>query len=254
MRPAVTPPSDRAAWLKGPAFECSVKPPAQQRPWRLVLLGPPGVGKGTQAQLLAAQFGACHLSTGDVFRTAKRMESCQATAAMSEALALMRAGKLVSDELVMAMVAERSGCLHCAGGFILDGFPRTLQQAIDFDKLLASENIALDAVIDYELSLDATIARAAGRLTCPNCHAVYHTVSKPPQKSVGMCDQCGGKLKQRDDDRPEVACIRMRQYTAVTEPLTAYYQQRGVLVPISADASPEEVFADTCRALAARRA
>ena len=251
MRPS-TPPSDRAAWLKGPAFKCSIKPTVQHRPWRLVLLGPPGVGKGTQAELLAAQFGACHLSTGDVFRTAKRMESCQATAGMGEALGFMRAGKLVSDELVMAMVAERSGCLHCAGGFILDGFPRTVQQAMDFDKLLATENIVLDAVIDYELSLDATIARAAGRLTCPNCHGVYHTASKLP-KIVGVCDQCGGKLKQREDDRPEVACIRMRQYTAVTEPLTAYYQQRGVLIPISAEPSPSEIFANSRKALEARR-
>jgi adenylate kinase len=244
--------SDRAAWLKGPAFECSVKPAAQSRPWRLVLLGPPGVGKGTQAELLAAHLGACHLSTGDVFRMAKRMDSCQATAAMREALEFMRAGKLVSDGLVMAMVAERSKCLHCGGGFILDGFPRTLQQAIDFDTLLVAQNIMIDAVIDYELSLEATIARAAGRLTCPACHAVYHTISKPPAV-IGMCDQCGAKLKQREDDRPEVAQVRMRQYAAVTEPLTEYYRGRGVLVAISAEASPSEIFINTLKALEARK-
>ncbi len=251
MRPSTTA-SDRAAWLKGPAFACSTKPQAQRHPWRLVLLGPPGVGKGTQAELLAAQFGACHLSTGDVFRTAKRMDSCQTTAAMSEALGLMRAGKLVSDELVMAMVAERSGCLHCGGGFILDGFPRTVQQALEFDKLLATQHITLDAVIDYELSPDATVARAAGRLTCPTCHAVFHSVSKPP-KIMGICDHCGAKLRQREDDRPEVASVRMRQYIAATEPLTAYYQQRGVLIAISAEALPSEIFANTRNALAARK-
>lgn len=240
--------SDRAAWLKGPAFECSIKPAPQPHPWRLVLLGPPGVGKGTQAELLAAHLGACHLSTGDIFRMAKRLDSCQVTPAMREALESMRAGRLVSDELVLAMVAERSNCLQCGGGFILDGFPRTVQQAVDFDRLLAACNISIDAVIDYELSLDAAIQRAAGRLTCPQCHAIYHTAGKPPQRE-GICDHCGTKLIQREDDRPEAVNVRMHQYAAVTEPLVEYYAKRGVLIAIPTEASPQEVFVDTRKAM-----
>jgi adenylate kinase len=240
--------SDRAAWLKGPQFSCSSKPTTQNHPWRLVLLGPPGVGKGTQAELLCAHLGVCHLSTGDVFRTARQLDLCQTSIAMREALSLMQRGKLVPDELVTAMVGERANCLHCGGGFILDGFPRTLQQALDFDQLLAAEKLTLDAVIDYELSVDATIARAAGRLTCPHCHAVFHSENKPPRQP-GICDDCRTSLKQREDDRPEVAKIRMNQYAAATKPLTRYYDQKGILIPISADAAPAEIFHQTLRAL-----
>ena len=244
--------SDRAAWLKGPQFTCSVQPPKSAHPWCLILLGPPGVGKGTQSELLARHLHACHLSTGDVFRAAKHLDQCQATPAMVAALEAMRHGKLVSDDLVLAMVAERSGCLQCQGGFILDGFPRTVKQAVDFETLLTGLRVTLDAVISYELSLEATVQRSAGRLTCPRCHAVYHRASKPP-KQKGICDVCGGELKQREDDRPEAVRTRLQEYSKLTEPLIAYYQQRGLLVPVSAGGTPDEIFQKTVELLQGRR-
>ncbi|MDA8375690.1 MAG: nucleoside monophosphate kinase [Planctomycetia bacterium] len=250
-RPSVH--KDRAAWLIGPGFNCTVKPLVSARPWRLILLGPPGVGKGTQAELLCEHLMLCHLSTGDVFRAAQHADSSQTSPAMREALNLMRQGKLVSDEMVTALVIERVECLHCGGGFVLDGYPRTIQQAIDFDKFLAAENIQIDAVIDYHLSLEATVARAAGRLTCPHCHAVFHIESKPPQHPE-RCDHCGTQLVQREDDRPEAARIRQHAYITATAPLTAYYQQRGLRVPVSSETSPLNIFNNTLQALEARRA
>ena len=244
--------SDRAAWLKGPQFTCSAVPPISAHPWRLILLGPPGVGKGTQSELLAGHLHACHLSTGDVFRAAKHLDQCQATPAMAAALEAMRHGKLVSDDLVLSMVAERSGCLQCQGGFILDGFPRTVKQAEDFEALLTGLRVTLDAVISYELSLEGTVLRSAGRLTCPRCHAVYHRAGKPPRQQ-GLCDVCGGELKQREDDRPEAVRTRLREYSKLTEPLVAYHHQRGLLVPISADGTPDEIFQRTVELLQSRR-
>jgi adenylate kinase len=171
---------------------------------------------------------------------------------MAAALEAMRHGKLVSDDLVLAMVAERSGCLQCQGGFILDGFPRTVKQAEDFEALLTGLRVTLDAVISYELSLEGTVLRSAGRLTCPRCHAVYHRASKPP-KQQGFCDVCGAELKQREDDRPEAVRTRLREYSKLTEPLVAYYHQRGLLVPISADGTPDEIFQRTVELLQSRR-
>jgi adenylate kinase len=217
----------------------------------MVLLGAPGVGKGTQAELLCARLGACHLSTGDIFRAAKGLESCQRTPALTAALDFMRRGDLVPDETVLALVAERLECLRCAGGFLLDGFPRTVAQAEALEHLLTGEQMNLDAVLSYELPLEQVVARLSGRRTCPDCKAVFHIEARPP-KVAGVCDHCGGKLYQREDDRPESIRVRMEAYERSTAPLTDFYRSRKVLLSISADGSPEEIFERTLQALQAR--
>ena len=202
---------DRKAWLKGGAAQCDTPPLDSKTPRRLVLLGAPGVGKGTQAELLGARLGACHLSTGDIFRTAKGLDACERTPAMTAALEYMRRGELVPDETVLALVAERGGCLGCCGGFLLDGFPRTVAQADALDKLLKEQRVKLDAVLSYELPLEQIVARLSGRRTCAGCKAVFHLEARPP-KVKGVCDHCGGSLYQREDDRPESIRVRMQAY------------------------------------------
>jgi adenylate kinase len=243
--------NDRATWLKGPGADCSVPPQPQAHPHRFVLLGAPGVGKGTQAELISARMGACQLSTGDVFRAAKALDECERSPALNQALEAMRKGELVTDETVLAMVRERSACLRCGGGFLLDGFPRTVAQAEALSALLAQENIALDAVLSYELPLDTIVARLSGRRTCEKCKAVYHVQTKPP-KTEGVCAACGGKLMQRDDDRPESVKVRMAAYETSTAPLTDYYRKRKLLVSIPAEGSPDAIYQRTEEMLAAR--
>jgi adenylate kinase len=239
---------DRAAWLKGGGAQCDVAPDAPGRLRRVVLLGAPGVGKGTQAGLLAERLGACHLSTGDVFRNAKTSGECDRTPSMSGALEYMRRGDLVPDEIVLGLVVERSRCLRCKGGFLLDGFPRTVAQAEALDKLLLSQDVRLDAVLSYDLPLETIIARLSGRRTCAVCKAVYHLDARPP-KSTGICDQCGSGLHQREDDRPESIRVRMQAYEQNTVPLIDFYQRKSILLSILAEGSPEEIFQRTLLAL-----
>src|SRR5215471_3528390 len=165
---------DRTAWLRGGSAKCLSSPGKQNRPCRLVLLGAPGVGKGTQSEMLCEKLGACHLSTGDIFRAAKTLNECERTPTLTAALDYMRKGELVPDETVLALVAERSKCLRCKGGFLLDGFPRTVTQAEALDKLLAKQKVSLNAVVSYELPLEQVVARLGGRRTCPGCKAVFH--------------------------------------------------------------------------------
>ena len=240
--------NDRAAWLKGPAAACARPPGGGGRPWRLVLLGAPGAGKGTQAELLAAQLGACHLSTGDVFRAAKELCDCQLSLAMTEALGAMRRGELVSDATVLAMLRERQGCLSCRGGFLLDGFPRTVPQAQALEDLLAEQHVKLDAVISYELPIQQLIDRLSGRRTCVKCKAVFHVVTRPP-KVPDVCDQCGSALRQREDDRPESVRVRMETYQRSTAPLISFYQRLGRLIEVSADGDPAQILRRTLDAL-----
>ena len=232
---------DRAAWLRGGTAQCAPLAKTNGLARRLVLLGAPGVGKGTQAELLSAKLGACHLSTGDIFRAAKALAPAERTPALTAALEYMRRGDLVPDETVLAMVAERVGCLRCEGGFLLDGFPRTVAQAEALEKLLAGERLKLDAVLSYELPLEQVVARLSGRRTCPNCKAVFHVEARPP-KVAGICDHCGGKLYQREDDRPESIRVRMEAYERSTAPLADFFRRRKLLVSISAEGSPEEIF------------
>jgi adenylate kinase len=222
---------------------------AKDRPTRLVLLGPPGVGKGTQAELLCEALGTCHLSTGDVFRAARCNDD--PSPALRDALEAMGRGDLVSDDTVVAMVRERGGCLRCMGGFLLDGFPRTVAQAEALDQMLAERGVSLDAVINYDLPLDEIVARLSGRRTCSKCKAVYHATARPTLVE-GACDACGGDIVVRDDDRPEAVRVRMAAYESSTRPLIDYYARDGRLVTVQADGAPEEILDRTLKALAAR--
>jgi len=218
-----------------------------------VLLGAPGVGKGTQAELLNERLGACHLSTGDVFRAAGSHSECEQSPAMKEALGYMRRGALVPDSTVWEMVRERIACLRCCGGFILDGFPRTLVQAESLQQLLDREGLGLTAVVNYELPFSEIVARLGGRRTCEKCKAVFHVTERPP-KVAGSCDRCGGKLFQREDDRPESIKVRLEAYERSTAPLIEFYSKAGLVVRVAATGSPDEIFEITLTDLKSRRA
>lgn len=243
--------NNRAAWLQGPSAHCDETPLGSLAPYRLILLGAPGVGKGTQADLLRQRLHACHLSTGDVFRAAATGE-CETSPAMRDALGFMRRGELVPDSIVWDMVRERSGCLRCRGGFILDGFPRTLTQAESLKKLMDEEGLRLTAVVSYDLPLGEIVARLSGRRTCGSCKAVYHVTERPP-KVEGRCDRCDGTLMQREDDRPESIKIRMEAYEKSTAPLIDFYEDLGVLVRVAAHGTPDDIFNRTAPELEARR-
>jgi adenylate kinase len=235
----------REVWFLGGDARCE-PPPVPPRAYRLVLLGPPGAGKGTQAELLCQSLGTCHLSTGDLFRAAQ----CQAepSPALAAALSAMRRGELVPDDVVVSLVRERAECLRCRGGCLIDGFPRTVAQAEALDAMLAELGVALDAVLNYELPLDEVVARLGGRRTCPACKAVYHVTSRPPRVE-GTCDECGGRLVRREDDRPESIRVRMRAYEESTRPLADYYRRAGKLVPVPAAGTPEEILRCSLAAL-----
>lgn len=245
--------NDRAAWLQGPSVECAKHEKQTQNAWRLVLLGAPGVGKGTQAALLTERLGACHLSTGDVFRAARNLPALSQTQAMAAALDFMRRGHLVPDEVVWQIVRERIGCLRCSIGFILDGFPRTLSQAELLKNLMERERIGLHAVINYVLPTSEVVARLSGRRTCQDCKAIFHLTSKPPKKE-GVCDECGGRLYQREDDQPDSIAVRLQAYETSTAPLIQFYNRLGLLTPVAAAGSPEDIFQRTLGALANRHA
>lgn len=214
--------------------------------WRLVLVGPPGVGKSTQAGLLGRNLGACALSTGDVLRHAKL--PLPPGSALAEAHEYMQRGELVPDATILDLLAERSRCLHCRGGFMLDGFPLTRPQALSLDALLTREKLQLDAVVYYILPTPELVTRISGRRVCPRCQAVYHVTAHPP-RSAGCCDHCGNRLEQRTDDRPESVTIRLNNYLTMTLPLVDYYQSRGLLVRIEASGRPERIAEETLDAL-----
>ena len=161
--------NDRATWIKSGKARCSIPPEPRTQPTRLVLLGAPGVGKGTQAELLSASVGVCQLSTGDVFRASKCLPDAEQSPAMTEAVAYMKRGELVPDSTVLDIVRERARCLHCRGGFLLDGFPRTLPQAMALDKMLEVSHLGLGAVLNYTLPITTIVDRLSGRLTCAGC-------------------------------------------------------------------------------------
>jgi adenylate kinase len=240
---------DRTAWLQGGDAVCLQPPPEVKRTWRLVLLGPPGAGKGTLANLLYNALGACPLSTGDVFRAAKGHAPAPGSA-MAAAMEQMERGELVTDETVLNLIRERGRCLHCKGGFMLDGFPRTLAQARALDRLLAEEHVQLDAVINLDLPDEKLVARLSGRRVCPKCKAVFHVATQQP-RVAGLCDACGTALVQRPDDQAESVCVRLAAYHAATQPVAGHYRAQGLLVPVAADGDPVDVLAHTLDALAA---
>ena len=242
--------NDRAGWLQGRAARCSQTPVVVQMPLRLVLLGAPGVGKGTQAQLLHERLGTCHLSTGDVFRAASGRSACDQSPAMVAALKFMRRGELVPDATVWEMVKERCGCLRCHGGFVLDGFPRTIVQAKSLQDLMEKEKITLNAVVDYELPFAEIVSRLSGRRTCRDCKAVFHIRQQPPQKE-NVCDHCGGPLFQREDDRQKAVTVRLQTYEQSTAPLVDFYKNLGLLVSVPAVGSPDDIYQRTVESLKA---
>jgi adenylate kinase len=232
--------NNRASWIKGGSARCAAPPVKPEQPRHLVLLGAPGVGKGTQAELLCERLGTCHLSTGDIFRAAKSLPPGERSPALEAALDYMRRGDLVPDATVLDLVRERIRCLRCPGGFLLDGFPRTVAQAEALEALLKQEKLRLDAVLNFELPIDQIVSRLSGRRTCSSCKAVFHVTARPP-RVPDVCDHCGGRLVQREDDRPEAIRLRMEVYEKSTKPLADYYRQRGLLKAIPADGSPEAV-------------
>ncbi len=239
----MTGPAPRGAWLSGSGEPCA-SPGRPTRRYHLVLLGPPGVGKGTQAAMLSSRLGPCHLSTGGFFRIGDGDDARAPSPAMAAAVAAIARGEFASDEMVLTLVRERMGCLRCEQGFLLDGFPRTVPQADALDTLLAGEGIVLDAVLSYELPVERIVARLAGRRVCPACAQVYHVESNPPSVA-GACDACRTPLVQRDDDHPDVVGVRMLRYASRTQPVIDFYAARGLLHAIEADGTPEQVFAAT---------
>ncbi|WP_103334464.1 adenylate kinase [Pseudotabrizicola formosa] len=199
-------------------------------PTVLILLGPPGAGKGTQARILEEDFGLVQLSTGDLLRSAVASGS----AAGQQARAVMEAGGLVGDEIVLAILKDRMQQPDVARGIILDGFPRTDRQAADLDALLAASGQRVDAAISLEVDDEAMVGRVAGRYTCGSCGEGYHDTFKQPA-AAGVCDKCGGTgFKRRADDTAETVRERLKAYHAQTAPLISYYEGKGVLQRIDA--------------------
>ncbi|MEX1662918.1 adenylate kinase [uncultured Thioclava sp.] len=206
----------------------------------LILLGPPGAGKGTQARMLEEKFGLVQLSTGDLLRAAV----AEGTPAGKAAKAVMEEGGLVSDEIVLAILRDRLAQPDVARGIILDGFPRTAGQAADLDKLLHYTGQNVNAAISLEVDDEAMITRVAGRYTCAKCGEGYHDEFKQPAVA-GVCDKCGGtEFKRRADDNAETARARLEAYHAQTAPLIAHYRALGVLQEIDAMGSIDKIAAD----------
>ncbi|MFB7662509.1 adenylate kinase [Kitasatospora sp. NPDC056138] len=211
---------------------------------RIVLVGPPGAGKGTQAHVLAKTLSIPHISTGDLFRA----NISQGTPLGLEAKAYMNEGRLVPDEVTIGMAKDRMLQPDAAHGFLLDGFPRNLGQAKALDEFLTEQGITLDGVLDLEVSEDEVVKRIAGRRLCRNDGGhVYHVIYNPP-KAEDVCDECGGELYQRSDDTEDKVRTRLEVYHTETEPIIDYYAQQGVLVTIPALGKVDEV---TARAVAA---
>lgn len=198
---------------------------------KLIMLGAPGAGKGTQAEILSAKLGIPTISTGNILRAAIREQ----TPLGMQIKACMDAGNLVPDELVIGIVAERIAQQDCVNGFILDGMPRTLPQAEALDKA----GVTFDHVVSIEIEDSVIEARMAGRRVCVECGTPFHIVSRPP-KQEGICDNCGGKLSQRKDDMPETVRDRLATYHRETEPLKGYYEQKGNLIAVDNQPTIEE--------------
>jgi adenylate kinase len=205
---------------------------------RIILLGAPGAGKGTQARRLSDVFGAPHIATGDMFRAAVVAGSATGLAAKG----FMDRGELVPDDVTIAVIEERLRQDDAKSGFIIDGFPRTAQQATALDALIAKLGWRLDAAIEFDVPRDELVRRLSGRRVCENCHATFHVQLAPPAKD-GVCDRCDSKLVQRDDDSEATAARRLDVYEQRTAPLLAYYSGAGKLVRIDGTASVDAVYA-----------
>jgi adenylate kinase len=214
---------------------------------RLILIGPPGAGKGTQARTLSERLKAPQIASGDLLRAAVR----DGTELGLRAKRFMDEGKLVPDQLVLDMIGNRLDQPDAQSGFILDGFPRTVAQADNLGEMLKQRKIALDRVVAISVPDEDIVGRISGRRTCRKCGAMYHVIHEPP-RVAGRCDACGGELYQRDDDVEATVRARLAVYTKSTEPLLDYYARLGLLARINGTGSPSEVEQRILEALPAR--
>ena len=204
---------------------------------KIIMLGAPGAGKGTQAKRISEKYGIPHISTGDIFRANIK----EGTALGKEAKSYMDEGKLVPDELTVRILLDRVSKDDCKGGYLLDGFPRTIPQAEVLDKELEKAGDRVDFAIDVEVPDEAIGQRMSGLRACPKCGATYHVESLPP-KTEGICDKCGEKLSIREDDKEETVKKRLEVYHKETEPLINYYEKKGILETVDGMQDAEEVF------------
>lgn len=211
---------------------------------RLILLGPPGAGKGTQAVSISEKYKIPHISTGDIFRYNIKNQ----TDLGKKAKTYMDQGLLVPDEVVVEIVEDRLKEPDCKEGFLLDGFPRTVNQAKSLEVVLDNMNTELDKVVNIEVDKDILIRRAVGRRICRNCGATYHIEFNPPKKP-GICDKCGGELYQRDDDNEKTVAKRIEVYLDETQPLIDFYQERNKLVTVDGNKEISAVFEEIVQAL-----
>ncbi len=202
----------------------------------LLIMGPPGAGKGTQAEVLVKELGIVHISTGDMFRSAIK----DGTEMGMKAKEYMDKGELVPDEVVIGMVKERIGFADCENGFLLDGFPRTVEQAQALDVSLEELNIKLDGVINIVVPEERLMARLTGRRVCKGCGASYHIIFNPPENDA-VCNSCSSELYQRSDDNEESVGTRLRAYQDKTQPLIEYYKKKGYLVNVDGDQDIDQV-------------
>jgi len=213
---------------------------------RVVFLGAPGVGKGTQAERVASQYGIAKISTGDLLREAVRNQ----TPLGREAKGYMDQGKLVPDSVVIGLVRDKLGDPICTKGFILDGFPRTVPQAEALATVLTERGIRLGRVINFQVSRQDVVKRLSGRRSCPKCQATFHVDFAPP-KQVGVCDRCGEALVQRSDDQREAIETRLKVYEEQTTPLISFYETRGLLSHLDGAGAVEAVYQNLTKVLAA---
>lgn len=211
---------------------------------RLVLLGPPGAGKGTQASAIVKKYNIPHISTGDIFRENIK----QGTELGKKAKEYIDKGLLVPDDIVVSIVKDRILEEDCKKGFLLDGFPRTLNQGEALDDELSQMNLKLDKVININVEKEVLIERTIGRRICKDCGATYHIKFNPPVKE-GICDNCGGKLYQRDDDTQETVEKRIEVYQKQTKPLIDYYTKKGLILNVDGTKKISEIFDEIVEAL-----
>lgn len=211
---------------------------------RLILLGAPGSGKGTQAKNIAEKVGITHVASGDLFRAA----ATRGDELGKQAKYYMEKGLLVPDEITIKMILERIDAPDCSKGVMLDGFPRTLEQAEALDQALGKKKQKIDRVFYIKVSTDELVRRLSGRFICRKCQAPYHKVSSPPKKE-GICDKCGGELYQRADDNPETVRKRIDVYTKETSPLIDYYKKAKKLVEIKGEGNIDNITKDIIASL-----
>lgn len=211
---------------------------------KIVMLGAPGAGKGTQAVNIAKEFGIPHISTGDIFRANIKNQ----TELGMKAKSYMDKGALVPDDITIGMLLDRIVDNDCKNGFVLDGFPRTIPQAESLKAALSLQDARIDHAIDIEVPDEVITKRMGGRRSCPKCGGTYHIAFNPP-KQEGICDNCGTELVQRSDDKPETVLERLKTYHDQTQPLIDFYRNEGVLTEVDGTKKPDEVLADILGAL-----